>query len=119
MLHNLIDNAVKFIDKPEGYVVIDCAEKENFWEFSIKDNGPGIERQHFEKIWTLFQTLDIRDKTENAGVGLTMVRKIVELYEGKCWLKSEVGKGSTFYFAMPKQAYAETSKNLQLAQSSA
>jgi signal transduction histidine kinase len=117
VLHNLIDNAVKFIDKPDGYIVIDCAEKEHFWEFSIKDNGPGIERQYYEKIWTLFQTLDIRDKTENTGAGLTLVRKIVELYEGKCWLKSEVAKGSTFYFTMPKQASEATTKNLQLVQS--
>jgi light-regulated signal transduction histidine kinase (bacteriophytochrome) len=119
VLYNLIDNAVKFMDKPEGLVVIDCTEKERFWEISVCDNGPGIEPQHYEKIWTLFQTLDIRDKTENAGVGLTLVRKIVELYEGKCWLKSEVGRGSTFYFTMPKQAHAVTAKKLQLAQSSA
>jgi signal transduction histidine kinase len=119
VLYNLIDNAVKFIDKPEGLVVIDCTEKEHFWEISISDNGPGIERQYFEKIWTLFQTLDIRDKTENTGFGLTLVRKIVELYEGQCWLKSEIAKGSTFYFTMPKQAHAATTKNLQIAQSSA
>jgi PAS domain S-box-containing protein len=119
VLYNLIGNAVKFMDKPQGLVVIDCAEKERFWEISVSDNGPGIERQHYEKIWTLFQTLDIRDKTENTGVGLTLVRKIVELYEGKSWLESEVGKGSTFYFTMPKQTHAATTKNLQIAQSSA
>jgi signal transduction histidine kinase len=118
VLYNLIDNAVKFMDKPEGLVVIDCTEKERFWEISVCDNGPGIEPQHFEKIWTLFQTLDIRDESENTGVGLTLVRKIVELYEGKCWLKSEIGKGSTFYFTMPKQALAAPAKKLQLAQSS-
>jgi len=117
VFYNLIDNSVKFIDKPDGHIVIDCAEKENFWEFSINDNGPGIERQHYEKIWTLFQTLDVRDKTENAGAGLTIVRKIIELYEGTCWLTSEVGKGSTFFFTMPKQEHAATTKNPQPSQS--
>lgn len=116
VLCNLIDNAVKFVDKPRGLVVIDCAENEEFWEISVSDNGPGIERQHFERIWTLFQTLDNHDNNEEAGIGLSLVRKVVELYDGKCRVESEIGKGSTFYFTMPKQTLQPAAKIPQLAQ---
>ena len=104
ILYNLVENAVKFIDKPEGRVVIDCVDKDSLWEFSVSDNGPGIERRHFERIFSLFQTLDAAEEVENIGVGLTIVRKIVELYDGEIWLSSEVGVGSTFYFTILKHS---------------
>ena len=69
----------------------------------IKDNGPGIEEKYHEKIFQVFQTLESRDKRESTGVGLSVVKKIVELYEGKIWIKSKMGEGSTFFFTLKKR----------------
>ena len=100
---HLIDNAVKFMDKPDGRVHVACEDDGDFWRFSVSDNGPGIEAQHFEKIFRMFQTLVPRDERESTGVGLTLARKIVELNGGRIWLESEAGKGTTFYFTYPKE----------------
>ena len=102
VFQNLISNAVKYMDKPVGKININCVENGDYWLFSIKDNGPGIEEKHFKKIFQIFQTLASRDEIESTGVGLSLVKKIVELYGGKVWVDSEVGKGSTFYFTFPK-----------------
>jgi signal transduction histidine kinase len=106
VFHNLIGNAVKFTDKPDGHITIDCEDEKYFWKFSVADNGPGIEPQHFERIFRLFQTLSDREETENTGIGLTIAKKIVELYGGKIWLTSKPGVGSTFFFTLPKQPTA-------------
>ena len=90
------------MDKPEGFIKVACAEENGFWKFSVADNGPGIPEQHFEKIFRLFQTLQAKDQFESTGVGLTLAKKIVELYGGKIWLTSAVGQGSTFFFTLPK-----------------
>ena len=92
------------MDKPKGKIAITCQEKEICWEFCVADNGPGIEEKHFKKIFQIFQTLAPRDEIESTGVGLSLVKKIVELYGGKVWVESVVGKGSEFYFTLPKQA---------------
>lgn len=99
---NLISNALKFMDKPNGIVQIECADNESFWQFSVKDNGPGIDPRYHDRIFKIFQTLSSRDERESTGIGLTLVKKIVELYGGKVWLKSEMGRGSTFFFTIPK-----------------
>jgi signal transduction histidine kinase len=99
---NLIGNALKFMDKPQGEIKIGCLDKGGEWQFYVADNGPGIEARHFAKIFQLFQTLTPRDRQENTGVGLTIVQKIVELHGGKIWLESQVGVGSTFWFTLPK-----------------
>jgi len=103
VFQNLLSNAVKYMDKPQGQIRIGCVEDDGFWRFSIADNGPGIDEKHFEKIFQIFQTLSPRDETESAGVGLTVVKKIVELYGGRIWVQSEIGKGTTFFFTLPKQ----------------
>jgi light-regulated signal transduction histidine kinase (bacteriophytochrome) len=103
---NLISNAVKFSDKPQASVIIDVEDEKHFWKFSVADNGPGIEPKHFERIFRLFQILNNRDNVESEGIGLTLTKKIVELYDGKIWLTSEVGEGSTFFFTLPKQMTA-------------
>ena len=100
---NLMSNAIKYMDKPEGRINVDCVEENGFWKFSVADNGPGIEEKHFEKIFQMFQTLSSRDEFESTGVGLTLVKKIVEMYGGKIWIESEIGEGSTFFFTLPKQ----------------
>ena len=69
----------------------------------MSDNGPGIDPRYRERIWQIFQTLEARDKVEGTGIGLSVVRKIVETRGGATWLDSEVDKGTTFYFTWPRQ----------------
>lgn len=103
VFQNLLSNAVKFMDKPQGSVRVACAEEGGFWKFSVTDNGLGIEEKHFEKIFKIFQTLSPRNKSESTGVGLTIAKKIVDLYGGRIWVESKVGEGSTFFFTLPSQ----------------
>lgn len=103
IFQNLLDNAVKYMNKPKGQIKIGCVEQDDFWQFSVADNGPGIEEKYFDKIFQIFQTLNRRDKVETTGIGLSLVRKIVELYGGKVWVESKVGEGSVFFFTLPKQ----------------
>ncbi len=103
VFQNLLSNAVKYMDKPRGQIKIGCIEENGFWKFSVSDNGPGIEEKYFEKIFQLFQTLAPRDEVESTGIGLTVAKKIVEMYGGRIWLESKVGQGSTFFFTLPKQ----------------
>jgi PAS domain S-box-containing protein len=103
VFQNLLNNAIKYMDKSRGQIEIGCIEQEDFWEFSVADNGPGIEQKHFERIFKLFQSLSPCDGVENSGIGLSIVKKIVELNGGSVCVKSEVGKGSTFIFTLPKQ----------------
>ncbi len=107
VFHNLIDNAIKFMDKPRGHVEIRCRDLDDAWEFAVSDNGPGIEAKYFEKIFQMFQTLAPRDQRESTGIGLPIVKKIVELYGGSVWVESEVGQGSTFFFTFPKKSEAD------------
>jgi signal transduction histidine kinase len=109
VFQNLLSNAVKYMDKPEGLIKVGCGEEGEFWKFSITDNGPGIEKKHWERIFKIFQTLAPRDEFESTGIGLTVVKKIVELYGGRIWLDSEVGKGTTFFFTFPKAGAPEPS----------
>ena len=102
VFQNLISNAIKYMDKPKGKVNIGCRDEGNNWKFFVKDNGPGIEEQFRGKIFQVFQTLQARDKQESTGVGLSVVKKIVELYGGRIWIESKMGQGSTFYFTFPK-----------------
>jgi signal transduction histidine kinase len=102
VFQNLIGNAIKFLDKPDGEVRIGCTDDGSYWRFSVADNGPGIAPQYFDKIFQIFQTLSPRDERENTGIGLTVVKKIVEQWGGRVWIESVVGKGSTFFFTLPK-----------------
>jgi two-component system sensor histidine kinase/response regulator len=103
VFQNLIGNAIKFMDKPQGEVKIGCVDAGAHWQFSVTDNGSGIDPQYHEKIFQIFQTLRPRDEQESTGIGLSIVKKIVEFYSGKVWVESEVGKGSTFFFTFLKQ----------------
>mgnify|MGYP001250050125 CR=1 FL=1 len=103
VFQNLLGNAVKFMDKPAGQVRVSCVQDGDFWRFGVSDNGPGIESKHFDRIFRLFQTLAPRDEFESTGVGLAVVKKIVEMYGGRIWVESEVGRGSTFFFTMPQR----------------
>jgi PAS domain S-box-containing protein len=103
LFQNLLSNAVKYMDKPDGQIKVGCVEEDGFWKFSVADNGPGIEEKYFEKIFQMFQTLSPRDEYESTGVGLTVVKKIVEMYGGRVWVESKIGEGSTFFFTLSKQ----------------
>jgi len=102
LFQNLVDNAIKYMDKPQGWVKIGCTDEGSFWKFSVADNGPGIEEKHFDGIFKMFSTLPVAKEVKGTGVGLTVAKKIVELHGGKIWVESEVGKGSTFFFIIPK-----------------
>jgi signal transduction histidine kinase len=101
VFQNLLSNAFDFMDKAEGRVQVDCRREAQHWHVSVADNGPGIEARHFERVFQLFQTLASRDELERTGVGLALVKKIVELEGGSVWLESRPGLGSTFHFTLP------------------
>lgn len=98
---NLIGNALKYNDKEEKVVQIGHQQSDNGYEFYVADNGMGISEDHFDKIFKIFQTLEVRDQTESTGIGLSIVKKIVALHEGKVWVTSEEGIGSSFFFTIP------------------
>ena len=102
LFQNLLSNAVKYMDKPSGRVTVACVAADGFWHFSIADNGPGIEEKYFERVFQLFQTLAPRDEVESTGVGLAVVKKIVETEGGRIWIESVFGHGATFHFTLPR-----------------
>src|SRR5258705_8948606 len=110
---NLLDNSVKYNDKSTVQIKVSAEDKNNQWLFSVTDNGPGIDRQYHEKVFVIFQTLKRRDEVESTGVGLAIVKKIIEEKGGKIWVESEPGKGATFKFTWPKTE--EMAKNLVVA----
>ncbi|MEY4519791.1 MAG: hypothetical protein RLZZ499_2391 [Cyanobacteriota bacterium] len=77
-------------------------EQEQFYQFGVQDDGIGIDPQYHERIFTIFQTLQARDSIESTGIGLSIVKKIVESQGGKIWVESQLGQGATFYFTWRK-----------------
>jgi two-component system, LuxR family, sensor kinase FixL len=110
VFQNLIDNAVKYMDKPDGEISISCQRQAQDWLFCVSDNGPGIDARYFDKIFRIFQTLQPRDQVEGTGIGLTIVKRIIELYGGRIWVESIVGNGSNFFFTIPLKRTHETSR---------
>lgn len=100
---NLISNAIKHNRRGWGNVEISVKELDDFYEFAVADDGPGIAPQYHEKVFAIFQTLEARDKVENTGIGLSLVKKIVEGQGGNISLESAEGNGATFRFTWPKQ----------------
>ena len=98
---NLISNAVKYNHKTEGTIIIEAKKEKGSYEFSVTDNGIGIQKEYFEKIFMIFQTLQERDAFESTGVGLAIVKKIIDEKKGTISVESEVGKGTTFRFTWP------------------
>jgi signal transduction histidine kinase len=99
---NLIGNAIKYHDRPNGTVNILASERDYFWQFTVVDDGPGIAPEHHKKIFGIFQTLTVRDDNKGSGVGLAIVQKIVESQGGVVWVDSDLGRGSAFSFTWPK-----------------
>ncbi len=98
---NLISNAVNYHDKENGQISISFKDLGDFYEFAVSDDGPGIEKQYHEKVFMIFQTLKERDAFESTGVGLAIVKKIIEEQKGTIILESEPGKGTTVRFTWP------------------
>ena len=103
IFQNLLGNAAMYMDKPEGGITISCTDDDSNWRFSVADNGPGIDEKYYKKIFQIFQTLKPRDEVESTGVGLTIVRKIIEMHGGEITVESKLGVGSTFHFTIPKE----------------
>ena len=100
VFQNLIQNAIKYNDKENGTIEIGAIEKENHFEFFVKDNGMGISETYFDLIFKVFTKLE--SNNSSSGIGLSIVKKIVQFYNGEIWLESQEGKGTTFYFTLPK-----------------
>jgi len=101
---NLIGNGIRYRDvEKEGYISITVQDCDQYYVFIVKDNGVGIDQKFHEKVFGMFQTLTPRDKSESTGVGLTIVKKIIQYYGGTIDLDSQVGKGASFTFTWPKR----------------
>lgn len=111
LFQNLIGNAVNYMDKDGGEVKIGCEAAGSGWKFHVTDNGPGIEEKYHEKIFQIFQTLTSRDESESTGMGLTIARKIVAHYGGRIWVESKPGRGSSFFFTLPRTGPHEDHQN--------
>jgi len=102
LFQTLVSNAIKFRKKDIApQVKISAQQKAGYWEFAISDNGIGMEEQHRERIFVIFQRLHTRKEYKGSGIGLSHCKKIVELHHGKIWVESIKGEGSTFYFTLP------------------
>ena len=102
LLVNLITNALKYHGDKQPEIEVGCNEDPGNWIFYVKDNGIGIDPKFFDKIFIIFQRLHNKSEYLGTGIGLAICKKIVETHKGKIWVESEPGKGSTFYFSIPK-----------------
>ncbi|WP_298422788.1 ATP-binding protein [uncultured Kordia sp.] len=100
VFQNLIQNAIKHNDKEKVEIHIDYAVVNDKHQFTVSDNGPGIEEKYFEKIFELFQKLQIETEVDSVGIGLALVKKIIERNGGEIYVESEVGKGTSFFFTI-------------------
>jgi two-component system sensor kinase FixL len=101
IFQNLLDNAIKYLDKPKGRVRVDAARLADAWQFSVADNGPGIPARYHEKIFQIFQRLHGGDGPAGTGLGLALVKRIVETRGGRIWVESVEGEGATLHFTWP------------------
>lgn len=102
ILGNLLNNAIKHNDKEVCCIEIDCIERPEFYELSVKDNGPGIDHESQEKMFDLFENLR-SDKTDSYGIGLSIVKKIVTQADGNIWAESMDGQGTKITFTIKKR----------------
>jgi PAS domain S-box-containing protein len=108
ILQNLISNGIKYNDKADVLIIVGWTESESRIEFYVKDNGPGISPEFHDKIFVIFQTLQSRDEVESTGVGLAIVKKIIDEKGGKIRIESTMNEGATFFFSWPKNESIET-----------
>ncbi|WP_071887972.1 ATP-binding protein [Rufibacter sp. DG15C] len=110
VLANLLSNAFKYHHKTEGLIQVRCVELSDVYQFEVEDDGPGIPQEYHKKVFGMFQTMEARDVKESTGVGLAIVKKIVEEKDGEIWIESVKGNGSIFKFTWPKEKVVDASQ---------
>lgn len=104
LLQNLISNATKFrCPSRPAAIHVSAEQREQEWLFAVRDNGIGIAPEHCDRIFLIFQRLHSRDEYPGTGIGLAVCKRIVERHGGRIWVKSEPGRGSTFFFTLPRK----------------
>jgi light-regulated signal transduction histidine kinase (bacteriophytochrome) len=106
LLQNLVGNAIKYRSAATPRIEITAQRQNDKWLFIVADNGLGIEAEYFHRVFAIFQRLHTRDEYPGTGIGLALCRRIVEQAGGSIWIKSEIGKGSRFFFTLPEVAAA-------------
>ncbi|HUD98596.1 MAG TPA: ATP-binding protein, partial [Bryobacteraceae bacterium] len=104
LFQNLLVNAIKYRSEDVPHISIAAERRNAEWLFAVRDNGIGIEPQYAEKVFGIFKVLQPRDRSSGNGMGLAICRKIAGRHEGRIWVESELGKGATFYFTLPRLA---------------
>jgi len=101
LFQNLIGNAVKFRRDEPPVIHVSAQRVGEAWQFSVRDNGIGIEPQYQDRVFVVFQRLHTRARYQGTGIGLAVCKRIVDRHGGRIWVESEIGKGSTFFFTLP------------------
>jgi signal transduction histidine kinase len=102
IIRNLIGNAIKHNNKENGVITVSAQEFPRYYQFSIKDNGPGIPVRYHKQIFELFKTLQPRDEVEGSGMGLSIIKKLLDYHDGSIVVESDGKSGTCFTFTWPK-----------------
>ena len=110
-MSNLIGNAIKFTE--QGQISLRCEIKDSLWEFQIQDTGIGIAEKDYDIVFKEFGRIenDKRKPVSGSGIGLALTKRLIELHGGEIWFESEVGKGTTFFFSIPKEYNIDPKNN--------
>ncbi len=103
LFQNLMVNSIKYRTEATPMIHVSAEESDGEWRVAVRDNGIGIEPQYSEKVFGIFKCLQPRDRNSGSGMGLAICRKIASRHDGRMWVESELGRGATFYFTLPKR----------------